>query len=266
MLESFILGIIQGITEWLPVSSEGVVATVAIIFWDATPVDAIALSLWLHLGTSLAALIYFRKNIASILVRVAQSPTNFEGDIRFLILATSISILLGVPLLILGNDILTANQTETGLKIFSSAVGVAMVITGLFLLSRKSNAHRAKHQLNFLDSLITGVAQSIAAIPGISRSGMTVSALLARGVDKKEALTLSFLMGIPVTAGAGIYAGIANEFYRSLESFIALGTSLITGLVTIKILLNIADKINFGMFVISVGFLLVVNALLLGPS
>ena len=95
---------------------------------------------------------------------------------------------------------------------------------------------------------------------------MTVSALLARGVDKKEALTLSFLMGIPVTAGAGIYAGIANEFYWSLESFIALGTSLITGLVTIKILLNIADKINFGMFVISVGFLLVVNALLLGPS
>jgi undecaprenyl-diphosphatase len=266
MLESFVLGIIQGITEWLPVSSEGVVASAAMLFWDASPKEAIALSLWLHLGTSLAALISFRLKIADILSRIRQSPTNLKGEVGFLIVATLVSVLIGAPLLVLGNNILEVESTEVGLKTFSAVIGILMTGTGVLLLARKKRHEEEQHDLGIIDSIITGTAQGIAAIPGLSRSGLTVSALLARGVDRKDALTLSFIMGIPVTAGAGIYSSMSTEFHWSMQNFTALGASFITGLITIKILLKVADRVNFGLFVIGVGSLLVINALLLGPS
>ena len=112
-----------------------------------------------------------------------------------------------------------------------------------------------------IDGLLTGIAQGIAILPGISRSGLTLSSLLIRGFDRKDALTLSFLLGIPASIAVSIYGAASSETSLSASSLIAVFISFISGLITIKLMLNFAAKINFGAFVITVGILLTSSSL-----
>ena len=98
-----------------------------------------------------------------------------------------------------------------------AAVGILMLITGAVLIKSKSSGTRTRDDVRWPDAILAGIAQGLAALPGLSRSGLTVSALLWRGVDRREALTLSFILSIPASLGAGLYAALSSGYYASPE-------------------------------------------------
>jgi len=259
MLESILLGLIQGITEWLPVSSEGLVTASATFLLDKSLEDAIGISLWLHLGTALAALFSFKVEILNLTKGFMGNPSCFKGEIGFLFLGTAVSALIGLPLLLFAGEIFQSDPTKNGIQTFTALIGIFMIVTGVILLRSKQSGKRKRNDSGTIDAMLTGTAQGFSVLPGLSRSGLTVSVLLARGMDRRDALTLSFLLSIPAGIGAGLYTVFSTGIILSPEHLVAVGMSFITGLVTIRILLKLADRINFGIFVISVGMLLASN-------
>ena len=264
MLESILLGLIQGITEWLPVSSEGLVTASATFLLDTNLEDAIGISLWLHLGTALAALLSFKTDILNLTKRFMGKPSDRKGEIGFLFLGTAVSALIGLPLLLLAGEIFQSDATKNGTQIFAALIGIFMIATGVILLRSKRTGKRKRNDSGTIAAILTGIAQGFSVLPGLSRSGLTVSVLLARGMDRRDALTLSFLLSIPAAIGASLYIVLSSGIILSTEHLVAVGVSFITGLVTIRILLKLADRINFGIFVISVGTLLASNIFFAG--
>ena len=246
--EAALLGLIQGLAEWLPVSSEGVVTAVHSLAFGSTLTTAVNFSLWLHLGTAIAALAAFRGEAAELIRAAAGNPLRPTPLLAFLGIATLTSAPLGLLLL-------------WGLPEFSdrigaaamAGVGVLMLITGAALLRRRAGGTLTRHDVTWRDGALTGLAQGLAALPGLSRSGLTVSALLGRGVDRREALTLSFLLSIPASLVAGLYGAVQSGFYASPEALAALAVAAIAGFLTLKALMSVAQRVNFGWFVIIVG-------------
>ena len=256
LAEAALLGLIQGLAEWLPVSSEGVLTAVQSFAFGDSMTDAVNFSLWLHLGTALSALAAFRADVRDALRDLVRHPTSPSRMTAYLALATLSSAPLGFLLL-------------TGLFEFSdrvgvaamAAVGVLMLGTGALLLKSASSGTRTRDDVRWPDAILTGVAQGLAALPGLSRSGLTISALLWRGVDRREALTLSFLLSIPASLGAGLYAAVGEGYYASPEAAVALAVSALTGFATIRALMGVARRLNFGWFVLVMGAGIVAGAI-----
>ena len=246
--EAVLLGLIQGLAEWLPVSSEGVLTAVQSIAFDAPLAEAVSFSLWLHLGTALAALVAFRSDIQDILRDITNNPASPSPTTAYLLIATLSSAPLGF-LLIAG----FFEFSERLGAVSMSVVGALMLLTGALLLRSKQSGTRSRDDMRWPDALLTGIAQGLAALPGLSRSGLTVSALLWRGTDRREALTLSFLLSVPASAGAGLYSAISTGYFVSPEALAALVVSAITGFATIKALMAVARRLQFGWFALLTG-------------
>lgn len=257
LAEAALLGLIQGLAEWLPVSSEGVLVAVQSFAFGDSLTDAVNFSLWLHIGTALSALAAFRADVWDVLRDLARHPTAPSPITAYLVIATISSAPIGFLLL-------------TGLLEFSSRVGaVAMVVvgilmlaTGALLLRSRSSGARTRDDVRWPDAVLTGIAQGLAALPGLSRSGLTVSVLLWRGVDRREALTLSFLLSVPASLGAGLYAAISAGYYASPQAAVALAVSAVTGFATIRMLMAVARRLNFGWFVLIMGAAILAGAIL----
>lgn len=278
LAEAALLGLIQGLAEWLPVSSEGVVTAVYSLAFGADLTDAVNFSLWLHLGTALAALAALRADALAVLRDIAKLHSRNRRDAphrrhpgvafrdiansrpapmtAFLLLATLVSAPIGF-LLLIG----LFQFSERAGAAAMAAVGILMLATGLILLKSKSPGTRTRDALRWPDSLLTGIAQGLAALPGLSRSGLTVSVLLWSGVDRREALALSFLLSVPASAGAGLYAAMNAGLYASPEALVALAVSALTGFATIKALMAVARRLNFGWFVLLMAAGIIAGAL-----
>lgn len=254
--EAALLGLLQGLFEWLPVSSEGVVATAYRLIFGSSLSDAVDFSLWLHLGTLVSVLIAFRREIDLAVRSVLDRPTDLTPLVVFIGIATLTSAPIGF-LVLVGLD-------EVSQRIGAAAmalVGVLMLITGAVLLLGRTSGERSRDDLSWVDAVLTGIAQGAAALPGLSRSGLTISVLLGRRVDRREALTLSFLLSIPASLGAGIYAAISSGVYASPQAILSLVVAAVTGFATIRVLLGIAQRINFGWFVVVVGLSIAAGSL-----
>lgn len=256
MISAALLGFLQGIFEWLPVSSEGVVAAAYTLLEDGTFGEGVGYALWLHIGTVPAALIVFRREVAGVLKNVVVTPTRPSPMTHFLLLSAGVSAVVGLPILI-G---LTEGSDRVGVAAMA-LIGGLMLVTGLVLLRRKVVGSRSTGGLRWIDGALAGVAQGAAALPGLSRSGLTVAALLTRGLDRKDALVLSFMMSIPASLGAAAYAATDHSVTFSQESLVAALIAFVTGLATIKFMLALARRINFGPFVISIGAVMLVGSL-----
>ncbi len=251
------LGILQGLVEWLPVSSEGVVAGVYALIFDAPLDEAVGFALWLHVGTVPSVLIALRRDIIDIVREVAAKPQAPSRTVRFLVVATLVSGVVGLPVLLILSDISAVGGTvATGL------IGCFMLFTGYLQLRRHEADNHARQDLSLIDSLLVGVAQGLSVIPGLSRSGMTVAALLSRQVDRKRVLTLSFLLSIPVSLAASIYVGIEYGLVFEANAIFAACVAFVVGLLTIKALMAAAAKMNLGWFVTAVGAVMIVGALI----
>jgi len=253
MFEYIILGAVQGIAEWLPVSSEGMIALIKISFFPSSAgfFDVVKEALFLHLGTALAAIVYFRKDIFSLthdLIRYKEASIESKRILFFLIVATVISGGLGLALLSLVPD--TSLNESTG-RVFTAIVGIFLLITAfLQLYNTRHSEEKKEKEITSKDSVVLGVAQGFAVLPGLSRSGLTVASLLLLGYGKKESLRLSFLLSIPIVLAGNVVLNISDTHTLTAYSIAGLISSFVFGIITIDLLLRLAQKINFGYFVL----------------
>src|SRR3989344_5463260 len=248
LFEQFILGFIQGVFEWIPISSEGVLILVQSNFFNNLNIDSILkIALLLHLGTFFAALIYFRKDVKELFIALKnyKHSTIDSGIIGFVIYKFVLN---------------AAKNFTLSSKIITITIGIFLLITGYLLLTsskkRVYDNNRTIYNLTIVDSLLLGFVQGIAVLPGLSRSGLTVSSLLLRNVDDKTSLRLSFLMSLPIVLAANIFLNF-KDLILIKEFYIALFFSFIFGLATIHLLMKFAEKVKFGWFVILMALMMI---------
>jgi undecaprenyl-diphosphatase len=252
MIESLFIGAVQGIAEWLPVSSEGIIFLIKANFFASSETlsEVIHYSLFLHFGTFLAALVYFRKKVWFLLKTLFKYKKAKDEDkklINFLLIGTLISAIFGIVFLEIIKNI-SFNITAIA-QIITIIIAVMLFITAYLQLKVKNSGYKEEKDLRYFDGIMIGVVQAFAALPGLSRSGLTVSALLMSKFNKQSALQLSFLLSLPLVLGGNIVLNL-DKFNFELNSLIALLSSFIFGWLTIKYLLKLAQKINFGYFVL----------------
>lgn len=238
--QAIILGIIQGVTEWLPISSSGQSMIFMMNFFGIEPGRAFSISLFLHIGTLLAALLYFRKEILAL-------HKNKEL-LRFLFLSTALTGIVGLPILFFFKNRFVAFSGEA----VTMFIGLMLILTGLIL---KLKPKEQRKEFNLKDAVFAGAAQGIAIIPGISRSGTTIAALIIRDVEQELALRLSFMMSIPAVVGANII-----EFSSEKASFepiyiVGIAAAFLTGFLTMKYLIEVSKKVGFSNFCIFLGII-----------
>lgn len=231
MLKYITLGIVQGLTEFLPVSSSGHLALLENIFHMQK--EAVAITVIMHIGTLLAVIIFFFKEILGILKNLRM--------FWLILLVTLITGLIGLS----GKDFFE--------QLFASPkfIALSLIITGLILFITQMVKNNRRLDLSTKDAIILGAAQGIAIIPGISRSGITISTLLMRGIDREVSFNFSFLVSIPAVLGATLLEAkdIGSVFATSsLELMAGLFASFITGLVSLRILKGIIKKARFHYF------------------
>jgi undecaprenyl-diphosphatase len=205
LIQALVMGIVQGLTEFLPVSSSGHLIVVPFLFgWDDAFINSLAFSVMLHIGTLAALLVYFRSDWLRLVPAglAAIRDRSFRGDrdrrLAWLLLASTIpAAVVGV---VLDNVIETAFR-EVGL------VAVTLVIGGaiLWLADRAGAREKGVNDVTFPLAIAIGAAQAVALVPGISRSGISISAARLAGLDRAAAARFSFLMATPVTAGAALF-------------------------------------------------------------
>ena len=252
-----LLGVVQGVTEWLPISSEGAVAVAYSLLRDTSLSEAVAYALWLHLGTAFSALVAFRGQVQGLIKEVASSPLAPSPLLRFLVAATLISAAIAVPLLLLLDE-LSERMGASAMVI----VGVLLLFTGAAQLRGRSNGVRGLASVSLKDALLCGVFQGVAVLPGLSRSGLTVAVLLARRLDRRESLILSFLLSIPAGLGAALFTYFRDNALMGMEGIVASVVAFLVGLLSIRVLLRLAERVNFAPFVLSVGVLMIAGAVL----
>lgn len=250
-----LLGVVQGVTEWLPVSSEGAVAAAYSLLRGTSLSEAVAYALWLHLGTALSALVAFRGQVRGLVKEMTSTPLAPSHLLRFLVTATLISTAIAVPLLLLLDE-LSERMGASAMVI----VGVLLLFTGAVQLRKRSAGVRGLASVSLKDALLCGAFQGVSVLPGLSRSGLTVAVLLARRLDRRESLTLSFLMSIPAGLGAAGFAYFRDNALLGMEGIVASVVAFLAGLISIRVLLRLAERVNLGPFVLAVGVLMIAGA------
>ena len=252
MTTAVLLGVLQGVAEWLPVSSEGLVAAAYSLLEGGSLDEAVGYALWLHVGTMPAALVVLRRDVADLAREAWRSPRQPSPLLVFIVVTTVLSMAVALPLVLaLGELPGLVGASAMGL------VGVLMLATGALQMRRPGPGGRDRTRLALTDAILAGVAQGVSVLPGLSRSGLTVAALLGRGVEKREALVASFLMSIPASVAAALYAALNGGFALSAEAFVAAAVAFVVGLAAIRALLALAQRVNLGLFVVLVGLAMI---------
>ncbi len=269
MIEYIIIAILQGLFEWLPISSSGQVMMVSINFFGIPPEKAFSLSIWVHLGTAIAVLIKLRKDyiqiIKSIILRKFEVDESDVKKRNWLICATIGTAITAIPLYLLFKFVIIEGFTATQGDVLTLVISGLLIVTGIVLLTfrrkfGKKTINTVSDRELIKDSSIAGLIQGIAILPGISRSGFTVSTILFEKYDQDQSLKLSFLMSVPVvlaSIGMDIIFGEGSVF-GTIDIFTILiitVVSFIVGYLSMELLLRIAQKINFSYFCILYGVL-----------
>ncbi len=253
--QALIMGIVQGLTEFLPVSSSGHLILVPFLFgWHDPFITSLAFSVMLHIGTLLALFIYFWADWLRLIPAglAALRDRSFRADpdrrLAWLLLAATIPGALAGFLL---NDFVETSVREVGL------VALTLVIGGgiLWLADRRGARSKGVADVSFPMAAGIGAAQALALVPGISRSGISISAARFAGLDREAAARFSFLMATPVTTGAAIFelrklvtgeAGVDVSLGPLLAGMVA---SFLCGILAIGVLLRYLRTRSLNVFV-----------------
>ncbi|MFX1396481.1 MAG: undecaprenyl-diphosphate phosphatase [Promethearchaeota archaeon] len=263
MIAEIIMAILQALFEWLPISSSGQVMIFATRFLGIPPEKAFSLAIWLHIGTMFAVLVKFRKEYKNILLSLI--PKSNESEIEsvkqrnWLIYSTIATACTALPLYFAFQMLISGYLPLHG-DIITILIALFLIITGIILLKRGKN--KGTKTLNNLsdknlkkDSVISGLVQGTAILPGISRSGIIVTTLLSSDYEPDSALKLSFLMSVPVViASIGVEILVGNYVYIDpLTIVITTLISFVVGYISMEFLLKMAKKIEFGYFCLIYG-------------
>jgi len=267
MIEYIILAILQGLFEWLPISSSGQTMIFAINVFGIPSDQAFSLAIWLHLGTTLAVLLKFRKEYINIIKSLSLGIFEVEDIDRkqrnFLIFGTIGTAITALPLYFLIKESFSALQGDFITLIISGL----LIVTGVILIKIRKNFGKntldiVENQKIFKNSFLAGLVQGTSILPGISRSGVTVSTILLENYEQHSALKLSFLMSVPVAIasigvdillGEGSVLGTLDPIIIILSTAISFGV----GYLSIELLLKLSQKIQFGYFCILYGIIAV---------
>ncbi|HYX39190.1 MAG TPA: undecaprenyl-diphosphate phosphatase [Oligoflexus sp.] len=244
---SVVLGIIQGLAEFLPISSSGHLIIVSTMLQGRAL--SMSFEVALHVGTLLALLVYFWKDWIDLLQGSVLSLKEKKINPRSQLL---INLIVGtVPAAIIGK--LFEHQIEEFFSTRAILVCFPLIIVGILLwwVDRKAPVHRKMLEFKPIHGLLVGVAQACALFPGTSRSGATIIASRLMGLDRSEAARFSFLLGTPITAGAALLK--ADEILASIhlpEFYVGMLVSAVTGWLVIGFLMRYLRKYGFGVFAI----------------
>ena len=241
---------------------------VSVNFFGIPPEQAFSLSIWMHLGTTLAVLIKLRKDYFQIIKSII--PGRFEADKvaikkrNWLVYATIGTAITAIPLYLLIKSVIIDFDAIQG-DVLTLVISGLLIVTGIVILIfrrkfGKKTIDTVSDRELIKDSSISGLIQGIAILPGISRSGFTVSTILFEKYDQDQSLKLSFLMSVPValaSIGMDIIFGEGSVFgtIDILTILIITVVSFIVGYFSMELLLKIAQKINFSYFCIFYGVL-----------
>ena len=246
IIESIVLGLIQGLTEFLPVSSSGHLEIAKTILGDTSvPEESLTFTVVLHFATALSTMVIFRKEVAEIFRGLFQFKWNEETQFSLKIIASMI------PAVIVG--LLFEEQLESffGGKIL--LVGTMLLVTAVLLLLA-DKAKNTDKKVSFSNAVIIGISQAIAMLPGISRSGATISTSVLLGVDRTKAARFSFLMVVPLIFGkvAKDLMGGDISFSNSEIAPLAAGflAAFVSGLLACTWMISLVKKSKLSYFAI----------------
>ena len=254
IIHAIILGLLQGLTEFLPISSSGHLTLVPQIFgWkELDPSIEKTFDVALHAGTLIGALVYLRKDVAQIIKSFFSGvkTKHFDQHAKlgiFLLVATIPGALLGAVF----EDWIVDNLSDPALV--ASALLIGAVV--LFVCD-KSKGTKREEKFSLQPAIITGASQALALQPGVSRSGITMSVLRAQGFSRETSARLSFLMLLPIVAGASLYTGgktlLGDGIPDNLVLPMIVGviTSAVTGWIAVYGLLKMLQTKTFTVFVV----------------
>ena len=236
LLEAIILGIVQGLTEFLPVSSSGHIE-IAKVLLGSSQEQSLLMTIVLHAATALSTIFVFREDIKEIIRGLLQFTWNKEFQFSLKV------ILSMVPATLIG--LFFENEIELLFSGEILLVGCMLLVTGL-LLFLADKAKNTNQNVNFFHALIIGLAQAIAILPGVSRSGATISTSVLLGIDREKAARFSFLMVVPLILGKmgkDIISGdILIESTTLMPLLTGFTAAFITGLFACKWMIRLVKK------------------------
>ena len=249
LLESIILGAIQGITEFFPVSST---AHLALLPWFFSWKDqGLPFNVALHVGSFMAIIYYFWRDWVNIVVEFVQGvfKRSFVGLPNgriglFIIISTAPGVGAG----------LLFEEQAAGLLRHPLSIALALSFFGilLYISDKISRHHKSLQDMNLTDCLLIGLCQAFAIIPGVSRSGVTITGAMLRNLSREEAAKFSFLLGAPLIAGAGIFQAsyLEHSTVLSLPFIAGVLASAVFAFLAIKYLIKFVRKRSYAPFVV----------------
>ncbi len=262
LVVAILAGIVQGVVEWLPVSSQGNLA-LFLTLAGTEPDVALQLALFLQVGTTLSAATYYRDDIRVAIEAVPgwRPDAAYEGDnaiASYVVVACLMTGLVGIPLYVFAVDL--AGQLTGG--VFIAAIGVLLILTGVLQIASESVSMGGNEDPTLVDSVLVGAVQGVAILPGISRSGVTTSAFLFRSYDPPAAFRLSFLLSIPASLGGAALTVLGAGGLPGISptaALAALVVSAVVGYLTIDALMRIVDRVPFWAVCFGLGGLAIVG-------
>ena len=266
VFEAFILGIVQGIAEFLPISSSGHLIVLQRLFGIEEP--HVTFDIFLHIGSLVAIVIVFWRDIWEII-------KNPFGKMTWLLVVGSIPAVIGGLILYLTG--MLENNFRSGLWL-----ACAFAVTGVFLLiaDKTTNTHKEERDITYKDALVVGLFQALALPPGISRSGTTIMGGLGRGINRAAAAKFSFMLAIIAIAGAGLLdlvaslrgSGYEERFADAAhigipQMLVGFTASLVVGYFSIRLLLELIRKCRlkyFSFYVWGLAALILVDTFIIG--
>jgi len=245
-IEALILGIVQGLTEFLPVSSSGHLEITKVLFGDSSaPQESMLMTVVLHAATALSTIVIFRKDILEILKGLFQFKWNDEFQFSLKIVISMI------PAALVG--VLLETEIEQLFNKQMLLVGAMLILTaGLLYLADK--AKNTTKDVSYKSAIIIGISQAIAILPGISRSGATISTSVLLGIDRSKAARFSFLMVVPLILGKISKDILSGEITSSTVDIMPLSigfiASFLTGLIACTWMIQLVKSSKLSYFAI----------------
>lgn len=260
LFQAILLGIIQGITEFIPISSSGHLVFIPYIFgWES---HEVAFDIFLHLGTLLALIVYFRKMLFNTIKELGNPKEIKKNPQNSLLLKITIAIIPAILIGLLFKDQIDNISDSILIIIFNLIfLGIIFIISDKFFINNTGTIK----ELGLKQSFIIGCFQVLAFFRGTSRSGVTIIGGSSQKLSYKESAEFSFLIGIPTIAGAAIlqlknYQEILDSQIPISYYIVGMTTSFLVGLICIKFIINWINKIGlkyFGIYRIVIGIILI---------
>jgi len=255
VLQALVMGLVQGLTEFLPVSSSGhLVIVPALLGWNDPFITSLEFSVMIHIGTLVALLAYFRHDwlrlVAAGLAALRDRSLRDDPDRRLAWLIAAATLPAAAAGFLL-NDLVEERFREVWLVAIMLVVGALI----LFVAERRGSRQQVVGGLSFPVALGIGVAQALALVPGISRSGISIAAGLFAGLEREAAARFSFLMATPITAAAALYetrklvAGEAGVALQVAPLVVGVVGAMVSGLIAIAVLLRFLRTRSTDVFV-----------------